>query len=338
MTRWLVTNGDRQFSAGSIDELKKLAQNGEINAGSLIQPPGAVDWLYANQVDELVEDLRQQSAGYDEWDDSSSKSGGLNFLVAIVLLAVVAAGGYYFYQEVSDIPDHSELQLLGEGGLALTEMLVTEDGASLRKDPDASSGSLTTLDKDQRLQLLAKRGDWYQAETSDSVKGWVGVKQVVPAYMFADERTRENYDPLFNPDQYVYVKNSSWMLLPADRARNVTVFQFLLQNKSKFPMTDIKLLATIKDKNDQILETKEIPIEGTLPPHDGAMVGRLEAKKSGEPDRWLTENMVNEMATDDGEIWLRWTSGIEVQLESKKYVEANIDLLQVSAVPAASGS
>ena len=68
------------------------------------------------------------------------------------------------------------------------------------------------------------------------------------------------------------------------------------------------------------------------------MVGRLEAKKSGEPDRWLTENMVNEMATDDGEIWLRWTSGIEVQLESKKYVEANIDLLQVSAVPAASGS
>ena len=335
MTRWLVTNGDRQFSAGSIDELKRLAQSGEINAGSLIQPPGAVDWLYANQVDELADDLRKQTSEYDEWDDSSGRSGGLNGLIAIVLLVVVAAGGFYFYQEVSDIPDHDDLRLLGDGGLALTEMLVTEDGASLRREADLSSPGLATLTKDQRLQLLAKRGDWYQAETADSIKGWVGVKQVVPAYMFADERTRESYDPLFNPDRYVYVKNSSWMLLPADRARNVTVFQFLLQNKSKFPMTDIKLLATIKDKNDQILETKEIPIEGTLPPHDGSMVGRLESNKSGEPDRWLTENMVNDMAAEDGEIWLRWTSGIEVQLESKKYVEANIDLLQVSAVPAA---
>jgi hypothetical protein len=128
------------------------------------------------------------------------------------------------------------------------------------------------------------------------------------------------------------------MLLPHNKTKNITVFQFLLQNKSKFPMTDIKLLATIKDKNHAVLETKEIPIEGTIPPHDGVMVGRLESKARGEPDRWLTENMVDDMAAEDGEIWLRWTGGIEVQLDSTKYVEANIDLLQVRAVPLDAGS
>ena len=63
--------------------------------------------------------------------------------------------------------------------------------------------------------------------------------------------------------------------MPDQREENVTIFQFLLQNKSKFAMTSIKLLATIKDKNDRVIETKEIAIEGNIPAFDGAMVGTL---------------------------------------------------------------
>ena len=220
--------------------------------------------------------------------------------------------------------------------LSFSEMLVTtEGGATIRAKADANAASVGTAAKDSKVQLLAKRGPWYQIRSEAGAEGWVPADAVIPGYFFADSQTRDDYDPLYNPDRYVFVKNSSWMQLPNMRKENKNIFNFLLQNKSKFEMTDVVLLATIKDKNDKVLETREIAIEGVIPPHDGVMAGTLdpEDKKSGEEPRRMTDHMFRQLAKDNEDLMLRWTPSIEVTLESEGFVEANIDLLQLRAIP-----
>jgi hypothetical protein len=213
-------------------------------------------------------------------------------------------------------------------------MLVTADPATLMSTPEGGT-SVGTVAKNSTVQLIAKRGGHYQVSSQTGAKGWVAVDEVVPAYFFADAETRKDHDPIYNPDKYVYVKNSSWMQLPHQQASNVTVFNFLIQNKSKFDMDNLALLATIKDKNDKVLETKEIRIEGGIPAFDSVMVGTLMPKdrdKTAEP-RLLTGALFRKLANEDASLNLRWSEGIEVQLESEGFVEANIDLLQVVARP-----
>ena len=53
MSRWLVTQGDHQFSAADLTELKQLAQSGSVGPGDMVQPPGTSDWLYASEIPEL---------------------------------------------------------------------------------------------------------------------------------------------------------------------------------------------------------------------------------------------------------------------------------------------
>ena len=158
---------------------------------------------------------------------------------------------------------------------------------------------------------------------------------VIPAYAFASAKERENYDPLYNPDRYVFVKNSSWLQIDQQN-RNMTIFQFMLQNKSKFTMTDLVLVATIKDKSGKELETVEIPVEGVIPPHQSTMVGTLEAENKYAADavnRTMTTTSFDEMAEDDEDLQLRWSPGVEVEMQEKGFSEANIDILELRAVP-----
>ncbi len=39
------------------------------------------------------------------------------------------------------------------------------------------------------------------------------------------------------------------------------------------------------------------------------------------------------MSKDNEDLMLRWTPSIEVQMETEGFVEANIDLLQLRAIP-----
>lgn len=335
MPRWLVTQGDRQFAAKDLNELKQLAADGKVGPGDMVQPPGAADWLYASELPELKRLLAPSAASDidDTFDDLPHRERNWG-LIAALLLAVVIAGGLGMYHFAAKIRN-SDLRLLGDQGLQLTEMLVTASpSAIIHKDPDANSPSVGSAPKDAKVQLIAKRGPWYQIEVEEGTRGWVKVDDVVPAYLFADEKTRREYDPIYNPDRYVFVKNASWMELPDPTRKNVTVFQFLLQNQSKFEMTDLKLLATIKDKNDKVLEKKEIAIEGSIPPFEGTMAGTLApAKGDDAPPRLMTEALFNKLAKNDEDMQLRWSWGIEVPMDSEGFVEAKVDLLQVRAVP-----
>ncbi|RME21905.1 MAG: hypothetical protein D6798_17055 [Deltaproteobacteria bacterium] len=331
MARWLVTQGDRQFTVQDLGELQQLARDGKLGPGDMIQPPGASDWLYASELPELASELQQGGGGPDYDDDDLPRPNRTPLIIGVlvVLLAVAGYGFFYFAQKV---PEAQNLDLFGEGGLQLTEMLVTADPAPLRAQPDGKT--IASIPKDSKVQLLAKRGDWYQVE-HDGQQGWVKVDEVVPGYFFADKETRQDYDPIYNPDRYIFVKNASWMQLPDQRRDNITVFQLMLANKSKFDMTDIVLLATIKDKNGNVLETKEVPLEGTVKAFSDTMVGTL-APADDDPDgepRLMTESSFAELAKDDEDLQLRWSPGIEVQLSTQGFVEANIDMLQVRAIP-----
>ncbi len=333
MSRWLVTQGDRQFTVQDLGELKQLAQSGKLGAGDMVQPPGASDWLYASELPELKA-LLQTGGGSPDFDDEIIVRPNRTPMIIGLLVVLLAVAGYGFYYFAQKVPEAQNLDLLGDGGLGLTEMLVTADPATLRADPAEGASSTGTVDKDSKVQLVAKRGDFYQIEAGGK-QGWVKVDEVIPAYFFADSETRQDYDPIYNPDRYVFVKNASWMQLPDQRRDNITVFQLMLANKSKFDMTDIILLATIKDKNGKVLETKEVPLEGTVTSFDDTMLGTLapaDDDREGEP-RLMTESSFQKLAEKDEDLQLRWSPGIEVQLESQGFVEANIDMLQVRAVP-----
>ncbi len=331
MARWLVTQGDRQFTVQDLGELQQLARDGKLGAGDMVQPPGASDWLYASELPELASELQQGGGAHDFYDDDLPRPNRTPLIIGVLAVLLMVAGyGFFFFAQ--KVPEAQHLDLFGEGGLQLTEMLVTADPAPLRSQPDGSSAG--SVPKDSKVQLIAKRGEWYQIE-HDGKQGWVKVDEVVPAYFFADKETRQDYDPIYNPDRYIFVKNASWMQLPDQRRDNITVFQLMLADKSKFDMTDIILLATIKDKNGNVLETKEVPLEGTVVAYGDTMVGTLapaDDDPEGEP-RLMTESSFAELAKDDEDLQLRWSPGIEVQLSTQGFVEANIDMLQVRAVP-----
>lgn len=332
MAAWLVTQGDRQFSAQDLAELKKLASEGKIGSGDMIQPPGASDWLYATELPELKGLL--QKGGGDDLDISPPRKGLPVGALAALALALIAGGAYVMYDYANKI-QAADLDILGGDGLGLTEMLVTADPAPVLANPEPGASAAASAAKNSKVQLIAKRGDYYQIKTETGAQGWVKTDQVVPAYFFADKDTRADYDPIYNPDHYVFVKNSSWMQMPDQRSKNTTLFSFLLQNKSKFEMTDFILLATIRDKNDKILETKEIPIEGSISRYSGSMVGTLAPERGNKEGkvRLMTNESFDKLATADPELQLRWSDGIEVFMDSEGFVEANIDLLQVRAVP-----
>ncbi len=333
MSRWLVTQGDHQFSAADLTELKQLAQSGSVGPGDMVQPPGTSDWLYASEIpelDALFGDIKDDDD--DDWDIPRTSN---RTPIVAVLLGLVAFGGYGMWDYGQKLPSHEDLELIGgTTGMELTEMIASSS-TSIRAEPTDSASSTGSIDKDETVQLLGKRGDWYNIRSESGAQGFVKSDTVVPAYYFADAETRKSYDAIYNPDRYVFVKNSVWMQLPDQREENITTVRFLLQNKSEFAMTDIRLLATVKDKNDRIIEKQEIAIGGAIPAYDGVMVGTLKPAKDDidGTDLLMTDNAYEKIAEADESAVSRWTDGVELAMESEGYVEANIDLLQVRAIP-----
>jgi uncharacterized protein YgiM (DUF1202 family) len=317
------------MAAQDLAELKRLASDGAIGPVDLIQPPGASEWLYAQELPELAPSLRPNG---NELEASSGGGTLVKVALCAVFLGVTALSSYGMYHFTREL-QNADLELLNT--LELTEMLVTSPSLELKSEPKEGASGVGNTGQNAKVQLLAKRGPWYQVRTAEGAEGWVTVDSVVPAYLFADKETQEDYDPIYNPDRYVFVKNSNWMQLPEQQKQNITVFQFQLQNKSKFEMEGLVLAATIKDKGDRVLETVEIAIEGSIPAFEGTSVGTLapdKKDKEGQPRR-MTSTAFRKLAETDPTLNERWTEGIEVKMVSEGFVEANIDLVQIRAVP-----
>jgi len=336
MSPWLVTQDDTQYPVDGIDGLILLAQDGKLTGGDLVQAPGTTEWMYAAEVPQLMSHLTDTMATDDDDDLDYRKRGGkgvLTAIVAVVLLAVIGVGGTAAVVLWRMVPTPSTT-IVGNGGLSYTQMLVTQPSAPLRGSPDAGAAPVLALDKDRHVELLAKRGDWYKARTDNGTEGWVSTGHVIPAYQLAGGDAARTYDPLFNPDHYVAVGSASWLQLD-QRNTKLTVFRFALDNESQYRMTDLVLLATIKDPRGNELERVEIGVEGEIPASGRTMVGTL-APASDDPDgprRLITQFTFAELAADDPDLQLRYSDGVEVEMTAEQFTEASIDVLEIRAVP-----
>lgn len=333
MSRWLVNARGQQFSASGLDELKKLARQGEFGGGDIVQPPGASDWLYAVEVPELKGSLRADLDIMDTPPPKPEMSPALKYAGAAVLaVASVAAWGYALSLR-STIPQAEDLELIGgKQGLTYSQVLATTD-APIRSSASESGSSVGTLARNAKADLLAKNDKFYKVR-SGGAEGYVKVDEVVPAYFFADERTKQDYDPLYNPDKYAYVVNSSWRMSEEPGKDNVSVFSFMMENTSKFQMTDIKLRAVIKNEKDEVLEEQVIPVEGKMPPLRSIMVGTLLPAKGETESRILMTSEYEQLLQADPKVEERWMDGVEVPLKQAiPGSEATITLMEVRAVP-----
>ncbi len=348
MAQWLVTQGSHQFGVESYAELESMARRGDLSSGDMVQPPGSTDWLYVNEVPELAQIVARRRTVEDA--PAPARAGGtaiLGVLGAVLVGLIVVGGGLMLYL-ARQIPEGDE-GLIGEGGLTYSQMIVTEQGTGLRDEPSEGGRITHALTKDEVLELLAKRDDFYRARTEAGAEGWIPIHHVIPMYQLGGIEVREELDPLYNPDRYVDVANARWMQLPADPKRpleglsNVTVFEFMISNQSPYTMTDLVLLATIKDAKGHEVEKVELPVEGTIGPKESTMVGTLAPPEGGANEvgddehapeaRVLTSSTFDEMATSDPELQLRWTSGIEVAMATQEFTNAEIDILELRAVP-----
>lgn len=342
MAQWLVLKGrDNQFAVNSMADLRTLAQRGELRLGDLIQPPGTTEWLYVDEVGELKKHCKRSA---EEDDDAPRSTSPLLLVGAAVLLGVVAlSGAAVMYVNFQNLPTGEE-RIIGQGGLTYSEMVVTASGTGLRGAPDAKASPNLAVAQNDVLDLLAKRGLFYKARTKAGAEGWIPVDHVIPMYQLGGEKVREEFDPLYNPDRYFEVANASWQQLP-DAEDGKTVFQFMLKNQSRYDMTDLVILATIKDSKGQEIERVEIPIEGVIPADSVTMVGTLapeapqgKKRKPAEeeveaPKRHLTEHTFNLLAKDNPDLQLQYSAGVDVSLKSVDFTNAAIDPLELRAVP-----
>lgn len=332
MARWLVNIRGHQVGVDSLGELRKIARAGDMSPGDIVQPPGAAEWIYALEVPELKAAFPPDMFELPSEDKGFTLPPAAKAVIALVMFVVAVGTWSYAWDQYQSIPEAGEVDLLGKKGLSFSQVLVTAQG-DLLATAAASAQVAGPLAKNATCDLLAKRGEWYRLRC-DGKEGYAKVDAVVPAYFFADDKVKVNYDPLYNPDQYVRVANSAWMQVPGKDKKNVTVFTFMVQNDSKFVMTDLRLQATIKDSGGKLLEQVEIGVEGTVPPREAAMIGTLAPAKGqkGAPSRIMSTTLYEQELKTDPSLADRWTDGVEVVLE-REGAEAAITIVEVRAVP-----
>lgn len=338
MGQWLVNQRDNQFGVSGLDELRQLATDSKLWPGDMIQPDGASDWIYAVEIAELQDVLPKQ----DEEDDFEYRKKGIPrwlFGGVFVIISVVGFSlmGFFYTQ----LPDGSSSLLGEDGAFAYTEMLATT-AAPLRDKPVPNGKAVVTVQKDQVLDLLAKRDRYYKARTKNGEEGWISIDEVVAMYEYAKADVREKYDPLYNPDQYVILQNASWLMIEAE-GNDVTQFSFMLNNDSQFVMTDLVLEAIIKDSRGTVVGTKEFEIAGILEPKGTSFVGTLNpdekdvkaAIRAGEEPpqpKLMTETTFENVVKENEDLYLRWVTSVNVQLEDD-FTEAEVRIVELRAVP-----
>lgn len=271
-TPWRITRGDQQFTVKDVAELKLKAVGGKILAGDLIQKPGGSDWLYATEVAELKGLIKAQpNAGDDDWKPRRQliPRSLLKVVSVLLFIGIVIAGFGGLYLIWRGAPEAEDFKLFGETGGALgpLEALATES-ATLLREPDGRSGQAGVVEKDAKVALIRKLGDFYEVETESGATGWVGTSQVVPGYLF-DQELADKYDPLFNPDTYLQLINYAWTPVgEEDKPETLTEMMFQLANPTEYGMQGTILRLTFYDGADRVIGTQDYEVPRLVPPND----------------------------------------------------------------------
>jgi hypothetical protein len=329
--KWLVNQKDNQLSFDGLQELAAAAKDGRLRAGDLVQPPGANDWVYANEVPELKAIASDDVSGMSDTGRTMIVLGASAVMVVFILIGMVLAAFAYL-----SLPDGSNTIVGGEHGVSWGDMIVTQAAAPLHATADAASPAASTLEKDAIIALVAKQNGMWQVRTPTGQEGFVTLDAVLPAYQLGPREVQEQFDPIYNPERYVSIGNAAWNL--AEKSETKTVFRFMLVNTSKHEMENVKLAAIVKDDKGAEVERVEFAVEGKIPHasesgNGQTFVGTLKGATSADPARILTETTFMALAQTDPAIQTRWTEGVEFEMKTKDFSAATIDIIGVAEVP-----
>lgn len=335
MAQWNVTRGDSQFPVEGLPELIELVKSGDLSAGDMVQPPEAEDWVYVSEVPALVPHLPSDD---DDDLDYKPRNSMLPMLLVGGLIAIIGIGGIGVFGLVQMLPDGNE-RIVGGKGLSYSEVIVTNAGVNLLDAADERAKQGSPVAKDSALDLLAKRGEFYKVRTKGGEEGWIPTTKVLPMYKLGDAKVKDKYDPLYNPDHYVNVVNASWIQMPLAPGEKPpedgmpTTFHFMFGNESAYDMTDLVVLATIKDASKAVLGDLEIPITGLIPKTGQTMVGMIQPEEEGGEPVFITEYSFKKQAVNDPALQERWEPGITIKMEGEAFDNASVDILQLRAIP-----
>ena len=105
-----------------------------------------------------------------------------------------------------------------------------------------------------------------------------------------------------------------------------------------YHITDLILVATVKDSKGSELEKVEIPVQGIIPAWSSTMVGTLdpEQAKRGEEQQQkelMTTYTFDERAEEAPALALLFKTGVEVVMAAKDFSAAEIDIIQLRTIP-----
>lgn len=337
MARWLVNQQDRQFAAQDMDELKKLVTEGSVGPYDMLQPPGATDWLYICEVDSL-KDLASEP---DEVDEEISFRKKRKFPIPLPLILLAVAGGFGFlslknYETYKSVDGK---RVFGDG-LALSELVVLRDGTQVYDVPEGDV--VGTLARDEIIGLLGKRivnknnkvEYWYETQLPTS-KGFVHSSKVEAGFYLADPSTSGLYKQLYNPDQFIEVANTAWTRLDPNNPEQTTL-GLMVTNNSVFDMTDLVVLTTLSDKNNKVVQTDELRVEGIIPAKKTVWVGMLTPDASSEEEtRIMTDYHYKDLISNEDDSMEDWTftETLNMLVEETGTVSGRIDLIQMRSIP-----
>ena len=328
--KWLVNQKDNQLSFDGLAELVAAAKDGRLRAGDLVQPPGASDWVYANEVPELKTIASDDVSGMSDTSRTMMVLAACGVMVVFIGIGMALSAFAYL-----SLPDGTNTIVGGDHGVTWTEMIVTTS-APLHATADAASPAATTLEKDSIIDLVSKENGLWHVKTKAGQEGYVTLDSVLPAYQLGPHEIQEQYDPIYNPERYVSIGNAAWNL--ADKSETKTVFRFMIVNTSMHEMENVKLAAIIKDDKGAEVERVEFPVEGRIPHASDSgngqtFVGTLKQDDPTLPPRILTETAFMELAKVDPTIQTKWAEGVEFEIKTKDFSAATIDMINVTEVP-----
>jgi hypothetical protein len=99
-------------------------------------------------------------------------------------------------------------------------------------------------------------------------------------------------------------------------------------------MTDIKIVATLKDAAGNVVTQMEIPVEGTMAPNRSDMIGTLSPPRGDKsPPRIMFTTDFEKLVAEDPKAVERWADSVEVLVGDKELSEASVTIVEVRAVP-----
>jgi len=304
---WLVTTDNDQFSAKSLEDLKKKARSGELSPGDLVQPPGARDWLYAFELPEVGECFGQSSGSLDL--EIRRSPLGKMFGIALLLGGIgLFAGAWHYYQI---IPKSADLQLLGEKGMSQDEGLVTATSANIYASPEGTK-KIGSFGKDKTIKILDKKYSFFLVE-SDQGQGWISVKDIAPAYLFAKDKIRKEYDERYNTHRHIAIHQESWKQL--EHGVPITIFNFQLQNNSKLDLDHFEVKVKLMNEDKKPLQELVFNIKGLIEKGDTGKIGTLSPLEgSDQKIEYLTFTEFQKRRKLNPVLIKQWTDGLLVEL------------------------